>query len=233
MGIGTSSGASILFSAHKVLGFRSMAAYDLPEGFAAEDMINGHDGSNKLPSTAFVCMARDKPSAASAARQASALRAVRVATKIFSVHPHPFTSELCDRRLPEVGDRRCHNFLARVHGSYPGLLDKANYVLRPYISGDWVQVFEDSKLDDDLRHFVGAPPAEKGQLSPLQFIGHSWSWSAMVEELGVSYGRNEMTCEYRNQVLDFLMKNAGIEFEPNGDRRRGLIGIIAQTNTEV
>jgi hypothetical protein len=160
------------------------------------------------------------------------LRSVGVPTKIFSVHPHPFTPELCDRRLPEVGDRRCHNFLARVHGDYPGLLDKDNNVLRPYVTGDWSQVFEDSKLDDDLRHFVGAPPAEKGQLSPLQFSGHSWSWAAMVEEIGVSYGRNEMTCEYRNQVLDFLMTNAGIEFELNGDKRRGLIGIISQSTTE-
>ena len=231
IGMGTASGASILFPAAKMLGFRSIAAYDLPEGFAAEDMIQSRGASSILPATAFVGMARDRPSIVSVSRQASALKSVGVSTKIFKVQPHPFTPELCDRRLPEVGDRRCHNFLSRVHGDYPGHLDKVNNVLKPYLTGEWNRIFEDSKLDDDLRHFVGAPPAEKGQRSPLQFAGHSWSWAAMVEEIGVSYGRNEMTCEYRNQVLDFLMTNAGIEFEWSGDKRRGLIGIISQSSS--
>jgi hypothetical protein len=229
IGMGTSSGASILFSVYKVLGFHALASYVMPDGFATQAMIKETNDASNLPATVFVHMPKDKLTSSGVTRQASALRSLGVPTKVYDVRPHPFTPELCDRRLPEVGDRRCHNFLARVHARYPGLLDKANNVLQPFVAGDWQTVFQDSKLDDDLRHFVGAPPAEKGQLSPLQFSGHSWSWAAMVEEVSVSYGEHEMTCEHRNEVFDFLMKNAGIEFEADIDQRQGLLGIISQS----
>ncbi|MGV2337482.1 MAG UNVERIFIED_CONTAM: hypothetical protein LVR18_26505 [Planctomycetaceae bacterium] len=230
MGIGTSSGALILFSAYKVLRFRAMASYIMPDGFTTQDMIIRTNGATNLPATAFVHMPKDKLTSVSVARQASALRLLGVPTKVFDVPaPHPFTPELCDRRLPEVGDRRCQNFLARVRSRYPGLLDGANNVLQPFVAGDWQTVFQDSKLNDDLRHFVGAPPAEKGQLNPLQFSGHSWSRAAMVEEISVSYGEHEMTCEHQNEVFDFLMRNAGIEFESDNDQCQGLVGIISQS----
>lgn len=232
--MGTSSGGSILFSAYEELKFSSMASYIIPDGFSTQQLLEGLDANGKvsLPPTAFVHMTRDKHSMTSMHKQASALKSLGVSHQVFEVRPHPFTSQLCDRRLPEIGDRRCQSFLQRVHDHYPGLLDKDNHVLKPYSSGDWKAVFEDSKLDDELRHFIGAPPTPKGQASPLQFSGHSWSWAAMMEEIEVSYAEHEMTCQHRNQVLDFLMTNAGIESfvsESKSDgRRRGLVGILSQ-----
>lgn len=226
IGMGASSGGSILFSAYKILGFQSMVSYVMPEGFSPDQLVKGPNGKANLPATAFVHMQRDRQTADSITTNAAALRSVGVATKVFPVKPHPFTVDLCDQRLPEIGDRRCHIFLQRVHSQYPDLLDKNNNILQSYFSGEWKYPLEDSKLDDDLRHYIGAPPAEKGQIGPVQFSGHAWPWAAMVEEISTSYGQHEMTCEHRNQVLDFLMKNANIAFQSEEDRRRGLIGIL-------
>lgn len=234
IGMGTSSGTSILFSAYKVLGFQAMASYIMPDRFMAQDRTILTNGGTNLPASAFVNMLKDKLMSVRVTKHLAGLRLLWVPTKVFHVSPHPFTPELCNWRLPEVGDRRrCRNFLARVHSRYPGLLDKANNVLQPLVATDWQTVFQDSKLDDDLQHFVGAPPVDKGQLSPLQFSGHSWSWAAMVEEISVSYGEHEMTCEHRNEVFDFLMRNAGIEFESESDQRQGLVGIISQSVSKV
>jgi hypothetical protein len=235
IGMGASSGGSILFSAYKTLGFQSMASYVMPESFSSEDLTKGPDGKlmHQLPATAFVHMSRDTQTARSVTKNVATLRALGVPTHVFPIRPHAFTVELCDQRLPEIGDRRCHIFLERIHAQYPGLLDaNNNNILQSYFSGEWTHPLEDSKLDDDLRHYVGAPPTEKGQVGFLQFGGHAWSWAAMVEEISAAYGQHEMTCEHHDNVLDFLMVHANIDFSPssegNNNRRLGLMGIVYQ-----
>jgi hypothetical protein len=226
MGMGASSGGSILFSMYKALDLKSLASYIAPAGYAADEMMDSPKGKVALPATAYVHMPKDKQTADFIAKQVTSLKSLGVPTKVFEVKPHPFTLNLCDQRLPEIGDRRCHVFLRKVQEKYPHLLDLDNNVLKPYGSGEWNEVFKDSKLDDDLRHIVGAPAVHKGQADPLHFSGHSYSWAAMMEEISVSYAEHEMTCEFRNKVLDFLMKNAGIKFESEEEKRRGLLGII-------
>lgn len=47
-------------------------------------------------------------------------------------------------------------------------------------------------------------------LTDQGFDGHSWLWASLNEEIAVSYAKHEMTSEHVHDVLDFLMKHAGI-----------------------
>lgn len=211
--MGASSGGSFLFSIYRTLKIRSMASYISSSGFDAKELPNSPDPrrrNSSVPPTVFVHMVRDADTASYVHYHKDALEKAGVPTKVFGVQSHPLTEELCDQRLPEVGDRRCRLFVQTVSTDYPTLLEPETHtVLSPY-DDQWKNVLKESKFDDDLRHTVGTTPVNKGEATPTATSGHSWMWEAVQQEIETAYAQHEMTCEYHTEVLNFLMKHASI-----------------------
>lgn len=203
MGMGASSGGSFLFSVYQSLGLSSIAPYISGRGFTESQLEAG------VPPTIYVHMAKDRRTANNVEEQHKAIIKTGIPAEQLAVYPHAFTAELCAKRLPEFGDRRCQAFL-RDAVAHVGLVDKKDYtVMASYQSGDWKSVLERHKLDADWEPDIKI----KGEASRTSFGGHSWLWASMEEEIAASFGVHEMTAEHRQQVLDFLMKHAGIELD--------------------
>jgi hypothetical protein len=207
MGMGASSGGAFLFHVYKKVPLKSMVSYIMGKGFEDSDIAGG-----RLPATAYVHMPRDERTAKAVAYHVAALKAANIPTKEWTVQPHPFTPELCDKRLPELGDRRCHEFINLIKSKHKGLLDEDNTILKSYTRGEWKAVMDDSKFDRTTRNMSPTQHAlvEPGQLSPYNRGGHGWLWASVEEEIAVSYAQHEMTAEHRGEVLEFLMTHAGI-----------------------
>ena len=158
-------------------------------------------------------MPRDEQTSRKVAANLAVLKAANIPTKEWLVQPHPLTPELCDRRLPELGDRRCHAFLQMVKKKYKGLLNENdNTLLKSYTNGDWKAAMQESKLDSPINKESSQKNnhIQPGQLSPSTLHGHAWLWASMEEEIAVSYAMHEMTAEHSDEVLDFLMTHAGL-----------------------
>jgi hypothetical protein len=207
MGMGASSGGAFLFSVYQKVPLKSMVSYIMGRGFDDSDIAGGG-----LPATAYVHMPRDERTAKAVADNVATLKAANIPTKEWTVQPHPFTPELCDKRLPELGDRRCHAFINLVKNKHKGLLDKDNTILKSYTRGEWKAVMQDSKFDQATRNMSSTKKnlVKPGQLSPYSRGGHGWLWASVEEEIAVSYAQHEMTAEHRGEVLEFLMAHAGI-----------------------
>mmetsp|Transcript_24502 Transcript_24502/g.27912 ORF Transcript_24502/g.27912 Transcript_24502/m.27912 type:complete len:204 (+) Transcript_24502:1-612(+) len=186
--------------------------------------------SNKkeLPATGYLHMSRDTKRAGKILKLFQQLLADSVPTKQWVIKSHPFTPEVCASRIPELGDKRCETILKHIQKKHKGLLDKDYTVLEPYSKGGkWEKAFHELKLDesklDSISDLVDTKKKKipkklkkikkkgAGKVSDTAFSKHSWVWAALVEEIAVSYGKHEMTSEKIKTVLDFLMKNAGLE----------------------
>ena len=210
MGMGASSGGAFLFRVYKQIKLKSMVSYIMGLGFDESDITAA---ASSLPATAYVHMPRDEQTSHAVAESMAVLKAANVATMEWLVQPHPLTPELCDRRLPELGDRRCHAFLQMVKKKYKGLLkEDDNNVLKSYTNGDWKAAMQESELDIPIKKVSSHKNShiKPGQLSSSTLHGHAWLWASMEEEIAVSYAMHEMTAEHREEVLDFLMIHAGL-----------------------
>jgi hypothetical protein len=204
MGMGASSGGSFLFSVSKSLGLKSIASYVSGKGFPKSELT-----PSNVPATMYVHMPKDYKTANKIEENYRALLKASIPVEQIKVDSHPLTLELCSRRLPEFGDRRCAAFIANVLASSKSLLDKNDMsVLISYQNdGDWTELMEKAKLDDGLD---SSTKKKKGAPFDKNFEGHSWLWASMAEEIAASSAVHEMTSEHRREVLDFLMKHAGI-----------------------
>jgi len=211
MGMGASSGGNILFMAHNAFSFRSIVSYIMASGFSQFDWERRSE-INPLPSVGYVHMPKDSKRAEKIPALVAQLEEENIPTQTWEVLPHALTSEVCQQRIPELHGR-CGAIIRYIQDNYEDLLDKDGNVLEPYTSEKWESLFVKSKLDPDNfeKTKQRAEKAGKGSLIGVQFSGHSWLWAALVEEIAVSYGKHEMTAEHAESVLDFLMKNAGIE----------------------
>jgi hypothetical protein len=101
----------------------------------------------------------------------------------------------------------------------PQLLDPRDYtVLESNRHSGWESVlapFDKDASKPKLRASQQDPTTGSDLLSPTSFSGHSWLYAAVDEEIAVSYGRHETTAERRSEVLDFLMKHAGLDVDNN------------------
>jgi hypothetical protein len=198
MGMGASSGGSFLFRAYEVLNFQSMASYVMWKSFDADDLANE---SKALPATAFIHMPRDPKSIDKVPQNAQLLKQRQVPTNIWQIRPHPLDPIVCAQRIPELGINKCSSLLQYAVEKHPEILNEEYEVLEPYRGGKWDPIFETFQKD---------VLASKAGEEVASFSGHSWTWAALVEEIAVSYAQHEMTAEHCEEVLDFLMVNAGI-----------------------
>ena len=209
IGMGASSGGGILFSAYKILKFKALASYIMWKSYSKDDLQH----PDTLPATAFVYMGRDKRSHI-LPTFSEALLKKGVASKVWQVEPHPLTVELCTQRIPELGEERCHGILETARLNHADLIGEDYTILEPYNKGygAWYSFFnEESHLEQ--KRSKKKKKTERGKLSDVSFDGHSWLWASMVEEIAVSYGMHEMTADYRHEVLDWLMVEAGIDLD--------------------
>ena len=193
MGMGASSGGAFLFQVYQVAKFKSMVSYVMGHSFSEEEMK-----SQNLPSTGYVHMPRDTWTAEAVAHHVASLKSLSIPTHQWKVHAHPFTpKKVCLERLVEFKTEYCYAFFERVHQQK--LLNQENIVIASYTEGIWNSVMQESRLDDlnlNLKPGYVLPSTKD----------HSWLWKSVEEEIAVSYAIHEMTAEYRDEVLDFLMK---------------------------
>ena len=214
IGLGTESGADFLTSTYHAFRLESMASYMSPAGLERE-LQRQHTAHWKIPPTIFVHNELDQDIGRQVQQHHRSLQEAGIESEVLSIPPHPITTDLCDGRLPEVGDRRCRFFLQRALEL--GLLDtETNEVTECYRDSiRWKRVLEDARLDDDLRHSVGAmtEPHVLGNVSPASRSGHSWIWAAVEQTIEVAYarGHEHMTSEGHEQVLDFLVHHAVVD----------------------
>jgi hypothetical protein len=154
-------------------------------------------------------MPRDTWTSDSVSENIAALKAANIPTYEWRIYPRPFLSEwLCNERLIEWKTDRCKDFFDLVQEHNPPLLDPANsVVLESYTTGDWDQVLHQSNVDDLV---VSLKPGFTLPKDNSNVKGHSWLWAFLEEEIAVSFAVHEMTAEYKEEVLDFLMAHAGI-----------------------
>ncbi|KAI2503275.1 hypothetical protein MHU86_11212 [Fragilaria crotonensis] len=189
IGMGASSGGAFLFAAYKVLKFKAMASYIMTASFSREDTSDRE------------------------------LTELGVSNRAWSVDPHPLTPQLCAERIPELGKDRCTRFLDAAAQRDGGgddenaLLGSDYTVLESFNSGKWNTHFSRAQLDSaDMMQ--KDHKKQLGEISEhLAFDNHSWLWASMVEEIAASYGVHEMTAEYRDEVLDWLMEQSGISLK--------------------
>lgn len=216
IGMGASSGGAFLFAAYKVLKFKAMASYIMTASFSQEDASSS---VTTLPATAFVYMPRDGHSKIAIPQVTKELTDLGVSNRAWSVDPHPLTPQLCAERIPELGKDRCTRFLDAAAqrdggGDDEDALLRSDYtVLESFNSGKWDTHFSRAQLDPaDMMQ--KDHKKQLGEISEhLAFDNHSWLWASMVEEIAVSYGVHEMTAEYRDEVLDWLMEQSGISLK--------------------
>jgi hypothetical protein len=209
MGIGASSGGAFLFHIYLKLQLKSMVSYVMGVGFDKEQLVQAQSRSLTLPATAYVHMPRDTWTAKAVSQNVAVLKAANLSTYEWKVDPHPLTPHrLCDKRLHEWDIDRCYDFFELVKKQQPPLLDPADStVLKSYTTGDWVYVMQQSNVDD-LN--ISLKPGYTLPTDTLNAKGHSWLWASLEEEIAVSYALHEMTAEYHEEVLDFLMAHAEI-----------------------
>eukprot|EP00549_Striatella_unipunctata_P001044 CAMPEP_0118692210 /NCGR_PEP_ID=MMETSP0800-20121206/11138_1 /TAXON_ID=210618 ORGANISM="Striatella unipunctata, Strain CCMP2910" /NCGR_SAMPLE_ID=MMETSP0800 /ASSEMBLY_ACC=CAM_ASM_000638 /LENGTH=533 /DNA_ID=CAMNT_0006590133 /DNA_START=9 /DNA_END=1607 /DNA_ORIENTATION=+ len=217
-----------------------------------QDTTTTTKGGNTILPTVFVTMSRDEATTTSVRDAFVQLERLGVPTSMFDIEPHAFTPELCSKRIPELGDRRCRRLInAIITRGGSNLLDKNEFKVlttpgtivsttttsttttdktrdnenhntnetsssaatgrrsTTTSSSSWDDVLQHSKLDDDLRHFVGlASNFEKGAVTPMNFDGHSWLWAGVEEVVSASYAQHGMSSEHRIEILDFLLQHA-------------------------
>lgn len=134
-----------------------------------------------------------------------------VSARVWEVPPHPLTIQVCQDRIPEFCLERCQALLQLQHNQrhHKGLFGEDFTVLEPYKKGGkWDSVFRKAHLDppDFDRIKSKSNNIAKGTPNHIQFSGHSWLWAAVVEEIAVGYGYHEMTAQFRDQILEFLLQ---------------------------
>jgi hypothetical protein len=209
MGIGASSGGAFLFDICLRLPLKSMVSYVMGKGFEEAQLAEAKFKNLTLPATGYVHMPRDAWTSESVSRNIAALQAANIPTYEWRVHSRPFLSDwLCNERLIEWKTDRCKDFFDLIKEHNPPLLDPADsVVLKSYTTGDWDRVLLQSNVDD---LDISIKPGYTLPADNLSAKGHSWLWAFLEEEIAVSYAVHEMTAEYKEEVLDFLMAHAGI-----------------------
>lgn len=209
IGIGASSGGAFLFHICLRVTLKSMVSYVMGKGFEQEHLDEAKLNNISLPATGYVHMPRDAWTSDSVSRSIAALKAANIPTYERRIYSRPFLSDwLCNERLIEWKTDRCKDFFDLIKEHNPPLLDPANsVVLESYTTGDWDQVLHQSNVDDLV---VSLKPGFTLPKDNLSAKGHSWLWAFLEEEIAVSFAVHEMTAEYKEEVLDFLMAHAGI-----------------------
>lgn len=209
MGIGASSGGAFLFDFCLRVPLKSMVSYVMGKGFEEAQLAEAKSKNLTLPATGYVHMPRDAWTSESVSRNIAALQAANIPTYEWRVYSRPFLPDwLCNERLIEWKTDRCKVFFDLIKVHNPPLLNPTDsVVLESYTTGDWDHILHQSNVDD---LDVSIKPGFTLPTDNLSANGHSWLWAFLEEEIAVSFAVHEMTAEYKEEVLDFLMAHAGI-----------------------
>jgi hypothetical protein len=201
---------------------------------------NNNDSNNNVAvvaiPTVFVTMPKDDYIAKEMERNYKRLGQAGVPTQLFKVRPIPFTTEVCNARIPELGKENCDKLLETIRTDYPRLLDADGFVKEAMKSEQWKKLF--TQLD--LEHLFDQPDTgAKGSVStsssasstakktstanyeyyltPKAHNGHSWLWAVVEEEFATCLAYHSMTAEHHGAILDFMMQQAGISTDNDDD----------------
>jgi hypothetical protein len=198
IGMAQSSAGSFLFFVHEKLQLKSMAVYNTPQGFAADDIKK----DLTIP-TVFVTMPADESISKRMEQNYEALKEADVATQLVKVAPHPYTERVCKARIPEAKSG-CKQFFKHARKDYSSLMDIDGFVKEDLKTGKWKELFEEMSLDDEAK-------AEASTYNtPRAHNGRTWLQAAFEQEITASQAYHSMTSESHAVMLDFLMKEARI-----------------------
>ena len=206
IGMAVSSAASFLFFIYKSLRLQSMAVYNTPQSYDKAEL------GLAIP-TIFATMPNDESIAHAMELNYERLREADVPTQLYKITPHPFTTDVCQARIPEMGKAKCNKLFSmiRTKKEFARLLDAEGYVKEDLKVGKWKQLFE--KLELDKRNDDDEEDDEGGNdlyFSDFAHTGHSWLWAAVEQEVTACLAYHSMTAEHHSSILAFLMDQAGI-----------------------
>jgi hypothetical protein len=183
--------------------------------------------------TVFVTMPKDDYIAKEMERNYKRLGQAGIPTQLYKVRPIPFTTEVCNARIPELGKENCDKLLDTIRTDYPRLLDADGFVKEAMKSEQWKKLF--TQLD--LEHLLDQPSdagstkrstsstAKKTSTAKYEYYstpkahnGHSWLWAVVEEEFSTCLAYHSMTAEHHGAILDFMMQQAGISTDDDDDQ---------------
>jgi len=197
IGMSVSSGSSLMFYAYKALKLKSMAVYNTPQSFHKESLEKGL----AIP-TAYITMPLDEIISSQMKKNFDRLSSAKVSTRLFEVHPHPFTPSLCLTRFPEIVPKDCEEIFRFAHKNFPRLFNGDDFlnVKESMASSRWQKLLTKVELNYELNETY----YQKSQAAS----GHSWLWAIIEEEARSSQGFHAMTAEHHSSILNFLIQHS-------------------------
>jgi len=229
--MGMSMGVTAVFYVEEMYDFASMALYTTYHSIddSEYDDEEGNDDSAYPPSI-WIHMPRDEYTHANMKHNFEVLRDTQSKYEEIEIHPRPFSEERCQQRLPELGTEGCkelvrafadQGFVSRGSGRVLrrpdrgliastlaglGLNDIASYVER---HGGNPNEFMQLHLSHEQAYAQHDTSSNLyGSWPRSSFLGRTWLWASIEQEIAYCYARHEMVSESRNEVLDFLQQKA-------------------------
>eukprot|EP00536_Pseudo-nitzschia_multiseries_P009152 jgi/Psemu1/22484/gm1.22484_g len=208
VGLGDSSGGSLLPFVYRSLNLESIAVYNSPQGYVDSDI----DTKEVIP-TVYLTMYTDGSISERMNANMLKLREMNVSTYLYKVSPRPFTESLCAARFPELPHEFCQHIFRTIGTDCSNLLDTSGFVIEGGIkSEEWKNCFKKLESDYGTKSFtvnfddlISYQSAEK----------KSWLQVILEHEIQTCHGFHAMTAQFHNEVLEFLMANGRMNQNQN------------------
>ena len=211
MGMAASSGASFLFFVHKSLKLKSMAVYNTPQSFLFDDLNQGAKTFKSRNPTVIPTVFVTMPADINIAKQMEfnyeqLLDTNTVATQLYKITNHPFTSSLCMSRFPEINPSDCDEIFDILSEEYSDLIDKDGFIKEPLNVDQWQSFFtyvDNEFTVDDATYYM----SEKAQ------SGYSWLYELFQQEMRACHAFHSISVEHHSNIIQFLIDHAGIKIK--------------------
>jgi len=204
VGLGDSSGGSLLPFVHRSLKLESMAVYNSPRGYVDADV-----NAKEVIPTVYLTMSSDGLISERMNANMLTLKEMSVPTYLYKVSPRPFTESLCEARFPELPLEFCLHVFQTIRRDCSNLLDTSGFVIDGDIkSEDWKSCFEKLESENEMKYSIDKT---LGAFDDL--ISYAWdekkSWLRVIleQEIQACHGFHAMTAQFHREVLHFLMTN--------------------------
>jgi hypothetical protein len=209
IGMGESSGGSLLFFVHKVLNLKAMAVYNTPQTFLEDEW------GMAIP-TVLLSMPLDDPVASRMTEHYHKLQQLNVSTQLYKVTPRPFTDSLCTSRFPELPQEFCQPFFQSILDKDDGILVNADgFVQGSVQSSSWTKFFQTLELQYQEYQKATVNKAKSSALydTTKTYNGHSWLWAVVEQEVQTCQAYHAMTSDFHHEILEFVMIHANISID--------------------
>jgi len=217
MGMGDSSGASYLYFVYKTLKLKSMAVYNTPQIYLADDMKKK---TGKAIPTVFVSMKEDEVLSKLMSKNHDQLSSANIPAKQYRISPRPFTPAICFSRFPEFETEDCDKLIAAIRIELPNLLDRRSFVKQTPTEEEWEAFF--GKIEDTLDYSLASSYYKRDEEHSRNHL-KMWVNEGIQEEIKACQGFHALTSEHYSNILDFLIKEAKEKRNFRGQKKRRMV----------